>query len=56
MAELDGFRELFVIGVLRDDQEGGVLMEGGANVEPVLAMVIPGMVLARLGVDGDSTV
>ena len=54
VAELGSVRELLVHGVLYDNREGMVVMEGRADVKPVLAVEVQKSALAGLGMNEDA--
>ena len=54
MAELNSVGELLALGVLPDDREGAIMMEGGTNVETFLAAEVPRGTLAGLCMDKDT--
>ena len=51
MVELNGVRGKLVLGVLHGDQEGAVVMEGGADGETILKAEVPRRMLAGFGMN-----
>ena len=51
VVELDGVRELLALGAFCDDRKGAVVMQGGANVEAVLATEVQRRACVRFGMD-----